>query len=101
MEVEKSVLCKDLQFALPPKNLEYADYMVSFELLFRDINTTNLSNIQNETIKSKLRDIAFSSFNSFNKNKPKNNLTEAELHALNSLKQNNDIIIQKADKDKT
>ena len=59
MEVEKSVLCKGLQFALPPKNLEYPDYMVSFELLFRDINTTNLSNIQNETIKSKLRDIAF------------------------------------------
>ena len=36
-EVEKSVLCKGLQFALPPRNLEYADYMVSFELLFRHI----------------------------------------------------------------
>ena len=47
-EVEKSVLCKGLQFALLPRNLEYADYMVSFELLFRDITTTNLSNIQNE-----------------------------------------------------
>ena len=46
-EVEKSVLCKGLQFALPPRNLEYADYMVSFELLFRDIATTNLGNIQN------------------------------------------------------
>ena len=29
---EKSVLCRDLQFVLPPKYLEYADYMVSFEL---------------------------------------------------------------------
>ena len=72
--------------------------MASFDLLFRDITTTNLSNIQNETIKSKLRDTEFSSVNSFDKNKPKNNLTKAELHALNSLKQNNDIIIQKADK---
>ena len=87
-EVEKSVLCKGLQFALPPRNLEYADCMVSFELLFRDITTTNLSNIQSETIKSKLRDTAFSSLTSFDKNKPKNNLTKAELHALNSLKHN-------------
>ena len=100
-EVEKFVLCKGLQLALPSRNLEYADYMVSFELLFRDITTTNLSNIQNETIKSKLRDTAFSSLTSFDKNKPKNNLTKAELHALNSLKQNNDIIIQKADKGNT
>ena len=87
-EVEKSVLCKGLQFALPPRNLEYADCMVSFELLFRDITTTNLSNIQSETIKSKLRDTAFSSLTSFDKNKPKNNLTKAELHALNPLKHN-------------
>ena len=75
--------------------------MVSFELLFRDITTTNLSNNQNETIKSKLRDTAFSSLTSFDRNKPKNNLTKAELHALNSLKQNNDIIIQKAGKGNT
>ena len=32
-EAEKSVLCRGLQFALPRKTLEYADYMVSFELL--------------------------------------------------------------------
>ena len=94
-------MCKGLQFALPPRSLEYADYMVSFELLFRDITTTNLSNIQNETIKSNLRDTAFSSLTSFDKNKPKNNLTKTELHAINSLKQNNDIIIQKADKGDT
>ena len=64
--------------------------MVSFELIFRDITTSNLRNIENETIKSKLRDTAFSSLTSFDKNKPKNNLTKAELHALNSLKQNNE-----------
>ena len=75
--------------------------MVSFQLLFRDITTTNISNIQNEIIKSKLRDTAFSSLTSFDKNKPKINLTKTELHALNSLKQNNDIIIQKADKGNT
>ena len=100
-EVEKFVLCKGLQFALPPTKLEYADYMVSFDSRFRYKTSTNLSNIQNATIKSKLRDTAFSSFTSFDKDKPKNNLTKAELHAANSLKQNNDIIIQKADKSNT
>ena len=97
-EAKKSVLCRGLQFALPPQTLEYADYMVSFELLYRDIKTTNLNTLQNETIKSKLLDTAFSSFK---KNKPKNNLSEIELQALNSLLQNKDIIIQKADKGNT
>ena len=44
-------------------------------------------------IKSKLLDTAFSSFDTFRKNKPKNNLSETELQALNSLLQNNNIII--------
>ena len=60
-EAEKSVLCRGLQFALPPKTLECADYMVSFELLYRDIKTTNLNTLQNETIKSKLLGTAFCS----------------------------------------
>ena len=36
-EAKKSILCRGLQFALRPKTLEYEDYMVSFELLYRDI----------------------------------------------------------------
>ena len=58
-EAEKSVLCRGLQFALPPKTLKYADYMVSFELIYRDIKTTNLNTLQNETIKSKLLTLHF------------------------------------------
>ena len=100
-EAEKSVLCRGLQFALPPQTLEYADDMVSFELLYRDIKTTHLNTLQNETIKCKLLDTAFSLFDTFKKNKPKNNLSEIELQALNSLLQKKDIIIQKADKGNT
>ena len=48
-----------------------------------------------------LRDAAFSCVNSFNKIKPKFNLSQTELHALNSLKQNNDTIIQNVDKGNT
>ena len=63
--------------APPPKTLKYADYMVSCELLYRDIKTTNLNTLQNETMKSKLLDTAFSLFDTFKKkNKPKNNLSE-------------------------
>ena len=77
-EAKKSVLCRGLWFAPPPKTLEYADYMVSFGLLYREIKTTNLNTLQNETIKSKLLDTAFSSFDTFKKNKFKNNLSEIE-----------------------
>ena len=42
-EVEKSVLFKGLQFVLPTKRLEYADYMLPFELLFHDIKTNDLT----------------------------------------------------------
>ena len=75
--------------------------MVSFELLYRNIKTTNLNTLQNETIKSKLLDTVFSLFDTFQKTKLKNNLSKIELQALNSLLQNKDIIIQKADKPNT
>ena len=97
-ETEKYVLCRGSQFALPSKTLEHADYMGSFKLLYREIKTTNLHTIQNETIKSKLLNTEFSSSDTFKKNKPKTNLTGIELQALNFLLQNNDIIIQTADK---
>ena len=42
-EAEKFVLCRGLRFALPPKTLEYVDFMVSYELPYQDIKTTNLN----------------------------------------------------------
>ena len=58
---QKSVLCKGLQFPLPPKTLKYPDEMVSFELLFRDIKTTKLNkHSSNEIIKPRWLDTLFS-----------------------------------------
>ena len=37
-ESEKRLLCKGLNFTVPPKTLEYADYLLPFELLYRDIH---------------------------------------------------------------
>ena len=65
-ESEKSVLCKGLEFAIPPSKLEYADFMLPFELLFRDIKNSDLSIPQTKAVKSKILDTAFSSFDSFN-----------------------------------
>ena len=36
-ELEKSLLSRGLNFPLLPKNLNYADYILPFELSFRDI----------------------------------------------------------------
>ena len=42
---EKIVLCKGLSFAIPPKNIEYSEFLVPFEMLFRDINSLEVSNL--------------------------------------------------------
>ena len=36
-ETEKSLLVKGLNFAVPPKKLKYQDYLLPFELLYRDV----------------------------------------------------------------
>ena len=59
---EKSLLSKGLNFVIPPKNINYAfDYMIPFELLYRDVDSLEVSNLDNEFIKSRLRVSAFSS----------------------------------------
>ena len=39
---EKLLLCKDLNFLIPPKHLDYVDHMLPLELLFKDINKINM-----------------------------------------------------------
>ena len=36
-DIEKKLLVKGLNFCLPPKQLKYVDYLVHFELFYRDI----------------------------------------------------------------
>ena len=72
-DAEKSLLCKRLNFAIPPKRLDYADQMLCYELLFRDINKNEMSNEDKEFIKSRLEDSALTSFWSYNYNSYQNN----------------------------
>ena len=94
---EKSLLSKGLNFAIPSKNINYADYMIPFELLYRDVDSLEVSNLDKEFIKSRLRDSTFSSYMDTSKTFEKN-LLKAEFEALKILLKNKDIILQKADK---
>ena len=96
-DTEKKLLAKDLNFCLPPKQLKYADYLVHFELFYRDIR--NLEILPNEDLdfaKTKTKETALSSFRPYNKN-PQQNLSREELAALTNLGKNKDIVIQKSD----
>ena len=84
---EKSLLSKGLNFAIPPKNINYADYMIPFELLYRDVDSLEISNLDKGFIKSRLRDSAFSSYKDTSKTFEKN-LPKEEFDALKILLKN-------------
>ena len=90
---EKSLLCKDLNFSIPPKCLDYADHIC----IFRDINKNKMPNEDREFIKTRLKDSAFTSFWSYHRNS-EINLTKNERLALNNLSNNKKIIIPKSGK---
>ena len=54
----------------------------SFELLCRDIHNLDITNEKKEVLKTKIKDCAFSSFNSYNENGAPLNLTPEEFAAL-------------------
>ena len=70
---QESALIKGLNFALPPKKLKYEDYMLPFELLYRDFKTYNKKEHKFE------------------------NISKAEHKAFSELLNLKNIIIQKAD----
>ena len=91
---------KGLNFATPPKNINYADFMLPLELLNRNVDSLEVSNLDKEFTKSMLRDSAFSSCKDTGKTLEKNLLKE-EYDALKILLKNKGIIVQKADKGNT
>ena len=61
LKIEKSLLCIGLNFAIPPDKLEISDYLLSFELLYREIKDLDLPNEKTSFLKAKMRDSALSS----------------------------------------
>ena len=86
----KSLLSKGLNFNIPCKKLDYADYLAHFELFFRD-------NEDLDFVKAKNKEAAQSSYRSYYNNVPQN-LFKEEFTALQNLSKNKDLIIQKYDK---
>ena len=98
-DFDKSLLIKRLNFAIPPKKIEYSKkFLLLFELLFRDIKSNSESSVDLASVKARLQDTAFTSYSAFNKdNSPPSNLSKNEFESLCKLKKNNNLVIQKAD----
>ena len=94
---KKSLLSKELNLAIPPENLNYVDFMLPFELLYRDADSLEVSNLDKEFIKSRPRDSTFSSYRGTGKTLQKN-LPKEEFDVLKTILKNKDIIVQKSDK---
>ena len=96
---KKSLLVKGLSFSLPPKKFSYSDYLVNFELFYRSIDNLNILSGDNlDYVKTKIKDLALTSFRNYNADIPQY-LSNEEFEALKNLSANCNLIIQKADKD--
>ena len=99
---EKSLLSRGLNFAVPPKKLKYQDYLLPYELLYRDVMNEDEVKDTLVYLKSRLKDAGLSSFRLYNKKDHRfENLTRDEYEAFVALASNDSIIIQKADKGNT
>ena len=96
-DIEKTVLAKGLNFASPPKKLNYADYLTPYELLLRDLKELSVDDSILKRVKVDMKKICLSSFENF-KFKVELNITPDELKELKDLSSRKDIIVHKADK---
>ena len=74
--------------------------MLPFELLHRDVDSLEVSNLDKEFIKCRLRDLALSSYKDNSKTLQKN-LPKEKFDALKIFLKNKDTIVQKAGKANT
>ena len=97
-EPEKSLLLKGLSFSLPPKQLSYSDYLITFEIFYRSIDNLKILSGDNlDFIKTRIKDTALTYFRNYNANVPQH-LYNQEFEALKTLSENCNLVIQKADK---
>ena len=73
-------LSKRLNFALPTTSLEYSDYLVDYQLFFRDTFTFESSHLNRELLKSRLKNFAFLYFKTYNSFRKATNLTLKNLN---------------------
>ena len=94
-DVEKSLLAKGRNFALPLKIR--ADYLLPLEMVYRGLKTMDVPSSDLDIIKVVLKEYAYSSFKKYNFLEELN-LSKDENNALKNLSSLKNIIIQKSDK---
>ena len=72
-------------FPIPRKKIEYADFLTQFELLYRDTIMFEMKSENRDFLKSKLKDIYFSTLKSYSFDKVEKTLSEVESIALKNL----------------
>ena len=96
------LLIRGLNFVISPRKIGYSKFLLLFECLFRDIKSNSESSVDLTNIKARLQDTAFRSYSSFTKdNSPPFNLSKDEFESFSKLKNENNLVIQKADKGNT
>ena len=96
-DIEKKVLARGLNFALPPVKLNYGDYLTPLEFLFRDVAKLPVSDNILEGLKVEIKREAFSLYDNYSF-WDKRNISKEEHVALKDLSANKDLIIQKLNK---
>ena len=76
-------LPKGLRFAIPPKQIDYSNFMTEFELLYRSTLDLFMTTGEKDRFKTKLKVITLSSFKLFSDNcKFENNLSAEEINLV-------------------
>ena len=86
-----------ISFTIPPKAIEYSEFLLTFEMLFREITSLDIGDFNKECAKRRLRDSTYSLFKQVSRISDKN-LSREGFKALNNLVKNKDWGIKKADK---
>ena len=90
---DKNLLCKGLNFAIPPDKLEQSDYLLPFELPYCDIKDLDLLNEKTNFLKAKIKDCALSSIKLYNDKCAASSLNNDEIFTLKTLSKNNYLVI--------
>ena len=92
------LLGKGLSFSLPPKCLKFENYLLPFELFYRDVYNSDNKDESLLHLKSERKDVGLSSYRIYNnKDHHFENLSQEEYGAFINLSNNKNIIIQKVD----
>ena len=93
--LEKRLLAKCLNYALPPIKLNNGDSMTPFELFYGKIWKLPIEDHELEKVKTEIKKEAYSSFDNYNFWNELN-ISKEEFLALKGLFSNKDIILRKA-----